>query len=383
METIQLVDDVVKDLERIENLIKVKKLLLCASKNTWENDLKKLEAIQLSTLIKDLHEIAPTYGQLKLVLIQVVKKLNKKVQYFMLANTLIQKLNKLYPENLASRKRIRTQLKQLKKGVKYPYDLYDLKFKVARDSTLRRAKVLVFSALNYKFAYSTQDWATLDSLEFDEIVRALFYSCETPEDLEFRLYGTAACLDEPDKQIGTAGIIVDCLLPYYQYLQKGRDITDDADEDEPTAIDLKAPYNSSSSEDYLALPLNGKDAFEDDDEDDSCNYGFLNIPEFPLGTEDTEGRISDTIKKQLELEAVVKGLVEQRVNEVMAVIENSVRDLETYLEQNLEEGNFQGSIPLKYHSLKSFVKTVQFQSSKYLEILQTLEENERRAGKSA
>lgn len=382
METIQLVDDVVKDLERIENLTKVKKLLLCACKNTWENDQKKLEAIQLSTLVKDIHEIAPTYGQLKSVLIQVIKKLNKKVQYFMLANTIVQKLNKLYPDNLASRKRIRTQLKQLKKGVKYPYDLYDLKFKVARNSTLRRAKVLVFSALNYKFAYSTQDWATLDSLEFDEIVRALFYSCETPEDLEFRLYGTAACLDEPDKQIGTAGIIVDCMLPYYQYLQKGRDITDDADEDEPTAIDLRTHQYNRASENSLALPLNSKEAYEDDDDDESYNFGLLNLPEFPLGNEDGEGRISDTIKKQLELEAAVKGLVEQRVSEVMAVIENSVRDLETYLEENLEEGSFQGYVPLKYHSLKSFVKTVQFQSSKYLEILQTLEENERRVGKT-
>jgi hypothetical protein len=370
METIQIKDDVLKDIEKSDNLIKIKKLLLCASRNKWENDQKTLEAIDLTTLIQEVGELAPTYGQLTSVLLQVVKKLNKKVPYFLLANTLCQKLSKLYPDTQATRKRIRTQLKQLKKGVKYPYDLYDLKFTVARESSIRRGKIVIFSTINFKFGYSTQDWASLDSLEFDDLVRALFYSCETPEDLEFRLYGTAICLDEPEKQVLTAKIIVDCMLPYYQYLQRGRDITQDADEDEITAIDLDGrfaqPENFSLPEPHKSL------------EDETWNFGYFNLAEeMPILIDnEADGTVSETIKKQLDLEGNVKELISKYAEEVREVLEKNAQALETYLEENLESSQVHQYLPLKYKILRSLVKESQFQTSKYLEILQKLEESE-------
>ncbi len=369
MENLAVLDDVVKDLERNESLIKIKKLLLCSWQGKWENDEKKLEALDLSVLVQEVYKIAPSYGELKSILIQVVKKLNKKVQYFLIANTLIQKLSKLYPDSVAKRKRIRTQLRQLKKGVKYPYDLYDLKFSVSRDSTVRLAKILVFSALNYKFAYSTQDWATLDSLEFDELVRSLFYACETPEDLEFRLYGTAACLEEPEKQLKTASLIVESMLPYYQYLQKGRDITEDVDEDETTEIQF-AISSRNNAHSVLSVPTGP-------DRDDDSAYFVLLTPaeEAKVGSEEGEAKLGESLKKQLEIEAAVRGMVERRVGEVVTAIENSVKDLEAYLEQQWDEEISHVYLPLKYQTLRNFVQDIQLKS---LEILQKIEDRERR-----
>lgn len=369
MENIAVLDDIVKDLERNDNLIKIKKLLLCSWQGKWENDEKKLEALDLSVLVKEVYKIAPTYGDLKSTLIQVVKKLNKKVQYFLIANTLIQKLSKLYPESVAKRKRIRTQLRQLKKGVKYPYDLYDLKYSISRESTLRLAKILVFSALNYKFAYSTQDWATLDSLEFDELVRSLFYACETPEDLEFRLYGTAACLEDPEKQLKTASIIVESMLPYYQYLQKGRDITEDVDEDEITELQLAINSRNNTN---LVL----SDSTKAEQDNDSANFVLVTTKEeVKVGGEENDIKLSESLKKQLEIEASVRGIVKQRVEEVVKTIENSVRDLEVYLDQQWHEEISDVYLPFKYQTLRNFVQDIQLKS---LEILQKLEEREKR-----
>lgn len=373
MENIPGFDEVLKDLERSDNVSKIKKLLLCANTNRWENDQNTLDSLDLADLVQDTYKVATTFGHLESLILQVIKKLNKKVQYFLLASTLVQKLSKLYPDNQAKRKRIRTQLKQLKKGVKYPYDLSDLKFTVSRESTVRRAKVLVFSALNYKFGYSTQDWATLDSLEFDELVRALFYACETPEDLEFRLYGTATCLEEPDKQIKTANIIVESMLPYYQEIQRGRDITLDADEDEITEISFKANYHRPSD-----IQLAAQTKKEDEDEDDSYNSGEdLKIPDFIL-TDESDAKIGEVIKKQREVENALRPFVDSRVNAMMAVLETHIRELETELEQHLDDSQKAANAPLKYQSLRQFVRDVQAKSSQYLEMLENMEANARR-----
>lgn len=376
VENIPGLDEVVKDFERSDNVIKIKKLLLCATKNRWENNESLLESLDLASLIKDIYEESEDFGHLESLVLQVIKKLNKKVPYFLLANTLVQKLSKIYPDNQAKRKRIRTQLKQLKRGVKYPYDLSDLKFAVSRESTVRRAKVLVFSALNFKFGYSTQDWATLDSLDFDELVRALFYACETPEDLEFRLYGTALCLDESDKQIKTASLIVESMMPYYQDVQRGRDITQDVDEDDTTAIEFASHYNRPS--DIQLVAFNKKD---EDEEEESYNVHYdIKIPDFVLVNEEGVSKVSQLIKKQIELEESIKGVVEERVNQVMGNVETTVGELESYLDEYLEKIPSSIAPQVKYHALRLFVKKLLEKSSKYLEIIDNLEANAAKKG---
>jgi hypothetical protein len=369
MASLSSLEEVVRALERSKNALRIKKLLLCACQKKWENDPEKLQQLDLHDLLKTLQQRAPTLDRLKFELLQVIKRINKKSAYFLLASQIVDKLAYLYPPDESHLTRIKAELKRNGKARRYPYDLFDLKWTVSRHTTLNRTKVLIFSALNYTFYYNTQDWAVLKGQDFDDLVRSLFYACTTPEDLEFRLYGAATCLENPNKNIKIANLLVQSMIPYYSYLQRYNNSDRELPESEDDSTEIQTSYRQPNiaSEGTTFL---GDD---DDDEDDTCQISTPQETKLNL----SKLAISEALKKEQQLESDATAIVEQKTNAVMALLEESIKEIELYLQDNLAHENKERELTLKYRILQNFVHEVQAKSSRYGHLLEDLERQEK------
>jgi hypothetical protein len=217
-------EEIVKYFDNHDNRTRIKKLIIGSCKNCWETNSKTIEQLDWFKLIQELHETAPTSSDLQLVLIQTVNKINKKSIYFLLANTIFCTLQPLYLENSSELNAIQHRIKMSKYGVDFIRILFDwiflvdLKFKLSTSKQILRAKFLVFSALNYKFKYLNQDLVTVKEQDFDNLVRHFFYTCDTTEEIEFRLYGSATYISSSPINIEVAHQITDSMKWFYGYL---------------------------------------------------------------------------------------------------------------------------------------------------------------------
>jgi hypothetical protein len=89
-------DPIVKTLEQDAQLIRIKKLLICACRKYWEANPKVIEQIDLKELIDELIELHPTFDQLRSSLNAVVKTLNKPIEYFAIAEIILREVEVRY-----------------------------------------------------------------------------------------------------------------------------------------------------------------------------------------------------------------------------------------------------------------------------------------------
>ncbi len=234
MINISPLNQVVQNLENNKNLNRIKKLLLLACRNTWESDQAKLDQLNLAELIPELLDFNPTLKHLKFTLFNVVKSLNKKDEYLIVANSLINEITNLYsdqeeqvyvkipsppvpaiaiadepttePPNHAS-------LTQRTQSVVIPYDQFDVRLEIMNYTNPLRAKILLFSAINNHL--DAPDWSRLRSHDLGELLNKIFSLCETVNALESKLYNTAKSLQFADENSQTARVIMQTLSPFY------------------------------------------------------------------------------------------------------------------------------------------------------------------------
>ena len=87
---------IVGQLEQDANAVRIKKLILYACKNWWENDLDRLNVISLQNLVQELRYLNPTLEHLQYKLNLLVGTLSKQDEYLQVANTIIEHLAGLY-----------------------------------------------------------------------------------------------------------------------------------------------------------------------------------------------------------------------------------------------------------------------------------------------
>jgi acetolactate synthase small subunit len=86
----------VQYLENHPESIRVKKLVFCICKKTWENDLNILNALSLESLLKELIAGQETVEQLTMSLYRLVKTLNRPKVYAGVAKTIVEQLAPIY-----------------------------------------------------------------------------------------------------------------------------------------------------------------------------------------------------------------------------------------------------------------------------------------------
>jgi hypothetical protein len=87
---------VVHTLEHGDDVLRAKKLLFCACKNSWQNDLAVLNQYSLSDLVTQLHSIAPTAHHLEATLSSIVRTLNRQLVYQRIMQTVLAAFHPLY-----------------------------------------------------------------------------------------------------------------------------------------------------------------------------------------------------------------------------------------------------------------------------------------------
>ncbi|HEY9849241.1 MAG TPA: hypothetical protein V6D28_07265 [Leptolyngbyaceae cyanobacterium] len=240
MKALAKLDEVIRNLQQDENSTRIKKLIFGACFNTWENDLNRLEAFQLKDLLQKLVELNPSIENLKISLNKVVQTLNKPGEYGLIANVIINYMEKLYentyqPTQIASNQpnysglaaqsvANQTWAVELNTNARPnnpPYDLFEMRLEIMRYTNPLRAKILIFSTLYQQLDINEKDLLIIRAHELDDLLLKLFYFCQTITEMDARLSSTARCLFEADENYQAASAIVQAMKPFYANRQPG------------------------------------------------------------------------------------------------------------------------------------------------------------------
>jgi hypothetical protein len=86
--------------------------------------------------------------------------------------------------------------------------IYQLKLEVMKYANPLRVKILLFSVVHRPFDLSGQDWSTLRTCDFDDLLKDVIYASPTVIALEIRLSAIAQSLFEPEEHLQAASAII-------------------------------------------------------------------------------------------------------------------------------------------------------------------------------
>ena len=99
--SIEVFNDVVHYLDSHEEKLRIKKLIFCICKKSWENDPNILNSVAMEDLVKELVELKTSKEQLTFSVYKLVKTLNRPKVYLGVATVIIEQISQLY-SNIAA-----------------------------------------------------------------------------------------------------------------------------------------------------------------------------------------------------------------------------------------------------------------------------------------
>lgn len=318
-------------------------------------------------------------------------------------------------------------------------DLFEVRLKLVQRTNPLRVKILIFSAIDRLFTFSESDWSALKKHRLDELLQKLLHHCPRKKDLENQLYQTAKKFENKNENIQVASAIVKYLSPLYEknppqvlHHQVIAEITEKVtthfseqpvkeNSDFSNLISLHSP----ADEDAIAQSNNGSnpaespiESWSSGDEVASVEYhqypgqvyageDEITIPElhtsvsqhfsagsellekkpgdelmnspapyFPSWASKINSRITASLKRHLVLEDEINHLVSMQVSQLAEAMENGLSELEQMLDDRLQNQQVFQASSLKYNSLKQMMVQIQAKTSKYLDLLNQIEQAE-------
>lgn len=461
MEYSSILDEIVEQLERDPSLTRIKKIMFCACHGRWENDIRKIEELDLRDLISELWEKNPRLEEVDSLLSHIVSKVNKKTEYGLVARKIIENVGKLYLTDQEATIMettissfwdypVDTELEgSLNDGqeedifnAREPGDLFDVRQQIMQSANPLKVKILIFSAVERQFNFSDRDWLNLKTRLLDDLLRQMFNVCITITDLESQLYSAANTLEDPDENTQIASVIIEYMKPCYDNLSVSAEyevyapddnngelvavaeevqLTQDdygektqqyvADKSNLVAseITLLSQQEKSTNSSYqfeiydpsldftnsaIGAEITGNDEVEDFDDEVDETMAFappiepVPLPEKQIIEESREDSLAeeaissinilDSIKQKLGLEEEVTASIDRSVNAVMMKMEEEFRWLENTLDRALAGADEEERLSMKYQSLGKLIVNVKEMSGKFQEILNQLEQEERK-----
>ncbi len=207
MQATDILDEVVADLENDDNLLRIKRLLLYASRNVWAKDVDEVVRYGLRQLIEELLGAVEDIDTLKKILSEQVKRLNNRPEYVQSADTIIGTVGFLYSmRSQFAKPPAPPQPATPTKPETIPHP-FDLRSEICRNVSPLQAKILIYSALYYPFSPRERDWSPMNNYDLDDLLSALYRACDTSEDVRSRLYYTAQRSEFAEDSQRTAGVI--------------------------------------------------------------------------------------------------------------------------------------------------------------------------------
>lgn len=265
---------VAHDIDTDTQQMRLKKLLFYTYQDVWESDLRQLNSINWTNLLRELVSFVPTFAQLTALIQGAVQRVSKPTEYLAIGNLLLIKLEPLYPDRAieATSNSPQTELptelptessmdlqSPSKIPCKIPFnpqiasDLFDLRLELMRFTSSMRAKILLFSVLYYPFDPDRDNWQDLRSHGLDGLLRQFFYAYASFDRAEKSIWQTARSLSEPNAYDQSASYILQAVRSLYDLLEvksmqhpaEGRQSpSDDTDFTQPSLI-----FRSSDDDD--------------------------------------------------------------------------------------------------------------------------------------
>lgn len=252
-------------LQHDPDALRIKKLLICACGNPWQNDVAALNSTDMGQLVSQLRQIAPTHIALVTMLNSVVATLNRAEVYALIANRVAIAFTSLYdaasqvpsaaieqevtefmeppcpsappltdmtvqppvlqplggslPSNTptpASRPLTLSKLaKSLPRVQLSMVDLYDLRLEIIKYTCPLRAKVLLFSALRQHTDWSGHDYSMLKTTDLSALLAEMFQTYKHLDHVRPVLSDTATKLQPASDYLQACGAILRAISPWY------------------------------------------------------------------------------------------------------------------------------------------------------------------------
>lgn len=257
-----LLEQAVSNLSNHPETARIHKLVYAITKNSWENDLNRIQHYGLKNLITEMLDIYPDYNALKQAFVRLVNNINKKNLYIAISKVILNQVGGLYESlqqdemlpqsssnsystqiiavnnsdnygsmepssastfetsviDVASEQMI-TELKQVQpppppSPPKPTYDIFEIRLEIMQYTNPLRAKILLFSLLFHPWDRSGQDWSTLRSYTLDDLLEQILQSGRSIAEIEGKLYSMAKSLNDPDSHLQTASTVIEAVKPF-------------------------------------------------------------------------------------------------------------------------------------------------------------------------
>ncbi|MBC7972400.1 MAG: adenylate/guanylate cyclase domain-containing protein [Verrucomicrobia bacterium] len=204
----------IRNLEQSRNLLRVKKLLFYACKNSWESDHNKLNLLNLADQIQEVMLLAPTPERLNFFLDAAVRTLSKPAEYSLIANIIVKEVSRLYPAD-TDRDDDPTSY-NLAAEPPSPHTINALyeQLAVELDATGNGARIkkLAFYVCRKRWEH---DQSRLDGIRLQDLIAELHQSMPTLEQLTIAIDGFVQTLSKPAEYALLANAITSKLKRLY------------------------------------------------------------------------------------------------------------------------------------------------------------------------
>ncbi|MGL6140341.1 MAG: hypothetical protein ACRC2M_23815 [Planktothrix sp.] len=402
MPTLSRLNEIAQNLETDPNITRIKKVLLCAYSGKWENDSHILDSINLTILLQNICQKHPQIEPLKIILNNILSRLNKKNEYNLVLNTIENQISQLYvqsnprelselnqvsitasetikisPEELNSLSSAYSSQGVTVNQIRHISNLFDVRFKIMQHTNPLRAKLVIFSSLEREFNYREEDWSQLKNQSLDDLLHELLQTFPNLDRLKSHLYKMAEYLEDTDENIQVVTVILDALSPYYEPKNKS---AWDSGLNVP-AGNTSVPRSSILQQHFLtnhAIDIN---------ESETVHLSPPNSPNLGLGSQKTQhftisessfsdftsatafsnidipptdsAEISADLRKKLILEQEVEQIVGYSVADTLVPLTTILKHLELALNEQLKTHPPEIQLEIKYKSLRRFIHVLQ------------------------
>lgn len=220
MDTFDILDEVVADMENDDNLLRIKRLLIYASRGEWAKNVDEVVCYGLRQLIEEVLVNVPDADTLKRSLAEQVRNLNSRPEYVESADSIIGTIGFLYsmrskilPTVTAPEIQPDSQAPELSPSGKPEFipHPFDLRSEICRNVSPLQAKILIYSSLYHPFNPRERDWSELNKYDLDDLLQTLYQSCNSAQEVKDRLYATAQNSEFADDDQRAAGVVYQAL----------------------------------------------------------------------------------------------------------------------------------------------------------------------------
>ncbi len=354
-------------LEQSPHYLRIKKLLIFTCTGTWETHPDRLAAIDVRDLVAQTLEVRPTMRELRPTLENLVRSLNKPVEYLPVAETILRSIAVLYPDEDPT-EWFRTQAPRPQTSVLPLQEWFDLRLELVNRTNPLRIKILIARTLRQGEVAPTTPWLMVKGLELERLLPDLLLACPDYAELCQRLETVAMQLEEPEEYQQVVGTLLEVLEPVYQRLHKLQTISD-AEVPMPNWSPPAAEVSAVVIGPEMELVPAATNLVEQEPAPESPSMESVVAP---MSAPEV-ARVSDLFQQELQelsTEAELRRLVSTAVHQVIGDMEQVFRTLEA----DLETATRHLPPATRYRYLREFVTQVQEMADRFAQILHRLEQ---------